>query len=34
MAKKITFGQIANGEGPEYILINKDNGEYKVWTTA
>jgi hypothetical protein len=34
ISKKLTLSQLADGEGPEYILLNKNNGVYKTWATA
>jgi len=31
---KLTWKEIINNEGPEYLLINKYNGVYKIWATS
>ncbi len=34
MSQKINLQTIANGEGPDYILLTKYDGIYRTYTTA
>jgi len=34
MEKNISLKKMSHGEGPEYVLFNKDKGEYKIWATS